>query len=284
MARHESPIRTAFLVSGEGRTAKAVLQANLPRIHPVLMVSSNERAGALRKAEDHGMQTAVTPFDSENADSINAAGAQINLALRNAHVDLVVITGWREVIPQGVVAEYWDRSIAQQPAPLDPKRIRLGIDLPIYERTGADFSGSNMRGTRTHAAVLLYAAETQGALTHTEATTYRPGDETPRAVISRKQTVLEVPPHYMTQDAVRKDQSIYRELLERAWQLEEDMVPAEQTNMIRTLEKVSNNFSEFASRERYNVLQKRRQRLIPLENRELLADVKNTVVRLFPRP
>ena len=135
-------MQVAVAVSGRGSNLKALLEAlgdNAPaRIS--LVISNRSGAGALERAAERGIPTAVLRDPSDGAEWLQL--------LESASIDLVVLAGYLKLVPPGVVQRYRGRIINIHPALLPA------------------FGGPGMYGERVHAAVLASGARETGATVH----------------------------------------------------------------------------------------------------------------------
>lgn len=135
-------MQVAVAVSGRGSNLKALLEAlgdNAPaRIS--LVISNRSGAGALERAAERGILTAVLRDPSDGAEWLQL--------LESASIDLVVLAGYLKLVPPGVVQRYRGRIINIHPALLPA------------------FGGPGMYGERVHAAVLASGARETGATVH----------------------------------------------------------------------------------------------------------------------
>lgn len=135
-------MQVAVAVSGRGSNLKALLEAlgdNAPaRIS--LVISNRSGAGALERAAERGIPTAVLRDPSDGAEWLQL--------LESASIDLVVLAGYLKLVPPSVVQRYRGRIINIHPALLPA------------------FGGPGMYGERVHAAVLASGARETGATVH----------------------------------------------------------------------------------------------------------------------
>lgn len=106
--------RVAVLASGEGTNLQALLDdpAVGPRV--VLVVSDRVEARALRRAANAGVMTEVVERDGfEDRDSFDSA---LVAALREHHVDTVVLAGFMRVLGPGFVRAFPNRILNVHPA------------------------------------------------------------------------------------------------------------------------------------------------------------------------
>ncbi len=142
-------MRLAILASGGGTNFQAIIDAvergDLPRVEPVLCLSNRSGAGALDRAEQHGVATYVLPGTPASAD---AEAESIRRALENAQADFVALAGYMRMIPEQVIDAYEGRILNIHPALLPA------------------FGGKGMYGRRVHEAVLQSGARWSGVTVH----------------------------------------------------------------------------------------------------------------------
>jgi phosphoribosylglycinamide formyltransferase-1 len=147
----DSPIKLAVLISGSGRTLKNFIDLAAEDQLPVdirLVVSSSERAGGLKFAEEAGIPTRVIQrrdFPYGEAGDV-PYGDAVFAACREAGVDYVVMAGFLKLAP--VPPDFEGRVVNIHPA-LIPS-----------------FCGPGMYGDRVHQAVLDAGAKVTGCTVH----------------------------------------------------------------------------------------------------------------------
>jgi formyltetrahydrofolate-dependent phosphoribosylglycinamide formyltransferase len=137
--------RIAIFASGGGSNAQAIINyfatAAAATIAEVALLVSNRRdAGALSRATAAGVPTHVI-------DDV-ANGADLLATLRNARIDLLVLTGYLKLVPEEVVQAFSGRMLNVHPALLPA------------------FGGHGMYGQRVHAAVIASGAKFSGVTVH----------------------------------------------------------------------------------------------------------------------
>ncbi len=178
------PIRLAVFASGAGTNFQAILnaiQAGRLSAQVVLCVSDRPTAGALERARQHGIPTAVrSPKDYPSPEAFG--GALLDL-LRTHNVELIALAGYLKKIPDNVVDAYRNRILNIHPSLLPA------------------FGGPGMYGRHVHEAVLHYGVRWTGVTVHLVDEVYDHGpivlqepvpvlpDDTPETLAAR---VLEV--------------------------------------------------------------------------------------------
>lgn len=144
-------MRVAVLASGGGTNLQALLDAcrgNAPA-RVVLVASNRADAGALERARNAGVETAVIEDPTD--------GSAMIALLREREVDLVVLAGYLKLVPENVVDEFEGRMINIHPALLPA------------------FGGGGMYGMRVHRAVIAAGATLSGATVHLVSAEYDRG-------------------------------------------------------------------------------------------------------------
>ncbi|SHK06337.1 phosphoribosylglycinamide formyltransferase [Rhodothermus profundi] len=143
------PLRLAVFASGSGTNFQAILDATQAGHLPaqvVLCVSDRPTAGALERAQQQGIPTAVlAPRDYPSPEAFGEALLNV---LRAHDVGLVALAGYLKKIPDNVVAAYRNRILNIHPSLLPA------------------FGGPGMYGRRVHEAVLNYGVRWTGATVH----------------------------------------------------------------------------------------------------------------------
>lgn len=144
------PVRLAVLASGGGSNLQALIDhfhtgtaAAAGRV--ALVVASRAGVGAIDRADRAGIARRVLDRrllgDAAFADAL--AGA-----LAEHGIDMVVLAGWLQLVPDAVVAAYRGRMLNIHPALLPA------------------FGGQGMYGMRVHRAVLAAGVRISGATVH----------------------------------------------------------------------------------------------------------------------
>ena len=148
-------LRVAFLISGGGTTAQAIIRAcksgKLPNVEPACMISSKVGAGGIQKALDEGMDHRdITTLVPKKFPSPEDFGTEILNFCKKKSIDFMGQYGWLPHTPDVVIHEFNNRIINQHPGPLDPNNGRPQLD----------FGGPGMYGRRVHCARLYFLRET----------------------------------------------------------------------------------------------------------------------------
>jgi phosphoribosylglycinamide formyltransferase-1 len=151
MHAHETdaPIRLAVFASGGGTNFQAILDAVESGALPLtvaLCLSNTPGAGALARAETHGVPTAVL---DPRAFAAEAPYVEAVMQVLGEHaVNFIALAGYLRKIPAAVVAAFRGRMLNIHPALLPA------------------FGGQGLYGRRVHEAVLAYGARWSGATVH----------------------------------------------------------------------------------------------------------------------
>jgi phosphoribosylglycinamide formyltransferase-1 len=138
-------LRIAVFASGAGSNLTAML-SYLSALGEqragdiVVVISDRASAGALERAADRGVRSAVL------RDALD--GEEILRLLADEQVDLVVLAGYLRLLPATIIADYPNRVLNVHPAPL-PR-----------------FGGPGMYGRRVHEAVLASGVSESGVTVH----------------------------------------------------------------------------------------------------------------------
>ena len=140
--------RLASLISGGGTTMEqigiAYKKGEIP-IEPVLVISSNPKAGGIEKAGRLGIpHVVVNPDDFRGEDKkIDQEGFGLALlkVLRGNGVTVVTQNGWMPLTPEHVIDEFRDTIFNQHPGPKKETRATHGLQphaimLYIARHTG----------------------------------------------------------------------------------------------------------------------------------------------------
>ena len=142
-------MRLAFFASGGGSNVQAILDAIDTRqldATPVVLISDRSSCGALTRASDRDIPTAVLP-PKEFADE-TAFGAALLNTLRQHGADALALAGYLKKIPASVVHAFAGRILNVHPSLLPA------------------FGGPGFYGRRVHQAVLEAGCRVSGATVH----------------------------------------------------------------------------------------------------------------------
>ena len=140
-------LRAAVFASGGGTNFQALLDHQRPNgsWEIVLLVSDRSLAGALARAEQAGVATAVVATKGRDVADV---GKEM-LGLLEAHaVDVLLLAGYLKLVPPAVVARYPGRILNVHPALLPA------------------FGGKGMYGMNVHRAVIEAGEAESGATVH----------------------------------------------------------------------------------------------------------------------
>ncbi|MFQ5569244.1 MAG: phosphoribosylglycinamide formyltransferase [Rhodothermales bacterium] len=190
----DTPMRLAVFASGGGTNFQAILDAVALGTLPVtiaLCLSNKPDAGALARAEGHGVATAV--LDRRAFEDEKAYVKAMLEALEGHAVNFIALAGYMRKVPSEVVHAFPNRMLNIHPAMLPA------------------FGGKGMYGRRVHQAILSYGVRWTGATVHLVDEEYDTGpivlqepvpvlpDDTPETLAAR---VLQVE-HRLYPEALR---------------------------------------------------------------------------------
>lgn len=145
-----SNIKTAVFVSGGGTNLQALIDAKNSGIITdadfTLVLSSNEQAYALTRAENAGIKTAVV--SRKAAENQQGFERQILKILDENEIELIVLAGFMSILSADFTRRYDERIINVHPA-LIPS-----------------FCGKGYYGLHVHEAALEYGVKVSGATVH----------------------------------------------------------------------------------------------------------------------
>ena len=137
-------IKIAVLVSGGGTNLQALIDAQKKEILKSgkieLVISNNERAFALKRAEENNI-----PFEIISKKDFEERLKEI---LQSYKIELIVLAGFTAVLPDNFVKDY-------------DKRI-----INIHPSLIPSFCGKGFYGIKVHQAVLKKGVKITGATTH----------------------------------------------------------------------------------------------------------------------
>jgi len=132
--------RVAVLISGRGSNLGALIAAQDASYKIILVISNVEGAGGLEKAHRSGIATTVIPHAGKTREVFDA---EMDVALRAAGAELVVLAGFMRILSDGFVRGWEGRLINIHPSL-----------LPAY------------KGTRVHERVIAAKETVSGASVH----------------------------------------------------------------------------------------------------------------------
>ena len=143
-------IKTAVFVSGGGTNLQALIDAKNSGVITdadfTLVLSSNEQAYALTRAENAGIKTAVV--SRKAAENQQDFERQILKILEENEIELIVLAGFMSILSADFTRRYDERIINVHPA-LIPS-----------------FCGKGYYGLHVHEAALKYGVKVSGATIH----------------------------------------------------------------------------------------------------------------------
>jgi phosphoribosylglycinamide formyltransferase-1 len=141
--------RLAVFASGRGSNFQVILKNTLNGYIPaeiVLLVTNKAEAGAIKIARQHNIHVEV--FQPKNYPDSDAFNDVILNALKDAHVDYIVLAGYLKMIGSEIVRLYSNKITNIHPALLP------------------SFGGKGMYGHHVHDAVFNHGVKVSGATVH----------------------------------------------------------------------------------------------------------------------
>ena len=143
-------VRVAILVSGGGTNLQAIIDAKnagkIPSAELALVLASNEKAYALTRAANAGIESTV--LRKAKGEESSLYGERLLAVLREHKIDLVVLAGFLTILPENVIRAYDHRILNVHPS-LIPS-----------------FCGDGFYGLRVHEAALQKGVKVTGATIH----------------------------------------------------------------------------------------------------------------------
>ena len=143
-------VRVAVLVSGGGTNLQAIIDAKnagkIPSAELALVLASNEKAYALTRAANAGIESTV--LRKAKGEDVTLYGERLLEVLRAHKIDLVVLAGFLTILPENVIRAYDHRILNVHPS-LIPS-----------------FCGDGFYGLRVHEAALAKGVKVTGATIH----------------------------------------------------------------------------------------------------------------------
>lgn len=143
-------INIAVMVSGGGTNLQALLEheqaGDIPHGRIRLVISSNEKAYALKRAENFGKDTAVIRRKEYSCQKdFDQAVLKV---LQDHEIDMVILAGYLSILGEDVIHAY-------------PKRI-----INIHPSLIPSFCGKGFYGLKVHEAALARGVKVTGATVH----------------------------------------------------------------------------------------------------------------------
>ena len=141
--------RIAVFVSGGGTNLEALLKAQeagkIPHGEIVLVCASNEKAYALERAKNHGVDGVAVSKKGTTQEAFEEA---LNKYLKDYQIDFIILAGFLSILTESFVKQWEDRIINIHPS-LIPS-----------------FCGKGMYGLKVHEAALEKGVKVTGATVH----------------------------------------------------------------------------------------------------------------------
>ena len=141
--------RIAVFVSGGGTNLEALLKAQeagrIPHGEIVLVCASNEKAYALERAKNHGVDGVAVSKKGTTQEAFEEA---LNKYLKDYRIDFIILAGFLSILSENFVKQWEDRIINVHPS-LIPS-----------------FCGKGMYGLKVHEAALEKGVKVTGATVH----------------------------------------------------------------------------------------------------------------------
>ncbi len=139
-------VRVAVLVSGSGSNLQALMDAKIPSVKIVLVLSSNKAATALQRAEKADISTAI--IDRKDYGDEESFQSDLLATLQVSMPDVICLAGYMRKLSPEIVEHFHGRILNIHPALL-PK-----------------FGGAGMYGHHVHEAVLKAGEKESGCTVH----------------------------------------------------------------------------------------------------------------------
>lgn len=141
--------RIAVFVSGGGTNLEALLQAQeagqMPHGEIVLVCASNQKAYALERAKNHGVDGVAVSKKQLSQEAFEEA---LNTYLKDYQIDFIILAGFLSILSESFVKQWNNRIINVHPS-LIPS-----------------FCGKGMYGLKVHEAALEKGVKVTGATVH----------------------------------------------------------------------------------------------------------------------
>lgn len=140
-------MRLGVLVSGRGSNLEAVLDARIPNVETVIVISNRRGARALEVAASRGVPARVLRRADLCGDPVARDGA-IGLALTAAEADVALLAGYDQILRGSYFAAF------------------NGLTINIHPSLLPAHGGRGMLGPAVHRAVLAAGDVESGATVH----------------------------------------------------------------------------------------------------------------------
>ena len=167
--------RVAVLISGRGSNLSALIAAQDGSYQIVLVISNVEGAAGLDKARVAGIATQVIPHNGKTREAFDS---EMDVALRGAQPDIVVLAGFMRILSDGLVRGWEGKLINIHPSL-----------LPAYKGTKVHERVIEAREALSGASVHFVVPELDAGPVIAQATVPVHPDDTPQMLADR---VLEV--------------------------------------------------------------------------------------------
>ena len=141
--------RIAVFVSGGGTNLEALLVAQeagqIPHGEIVLVCASNEKAYALERAKNHGIDGVAVSKKGTTQEAFEKA---LNKYLKDYQIDFIILAGFLSILSENFVKQ-WDDCI-----------------INVHPSLIPSFCGKGMYGLKVHEAALEKGVKVTGATVH----------------------------------------------------------------------------------------------------------------------
>ena len=141
--------RIAVFVSGGGTNLEALLKAEeagqIPHGEIVLVCASNEKAYALERAKNHGVDGVAV---SKKGNTQEAFEEALNKYLKDYQIDFIILAGFLSILSENFVKQ-WEECI-----------------INVHPSLIPSFCGKGMYGLKVHEAALEKGVKVTGATVH----------------------------------------------------------------------------------------------------------------------
>lgn len=140
--------RIAVFASGGGTDFQSIIDAVEKEgfCEIALLIASKEDIGAIKRADKHGIKSAV--FSKKDYPDLETLYKELTYLLNLNGVDYIVLAGWLKIIPESFIKTFEDRIINIHPS-LIPA-----------------FCGAGYYGLKVHQAVIEFGAKVSGCTVH----------------------------------------------------------------------------------------------------------------------